>query len=94
MIPKTFKLVNRDWRVVRLADHLAEDLGVHGDCERAKAIIRIKMDDCADATFYHELAHALLYVSTRPKLSKDEDFVESLGSALHQFMLTRKGALK
>lgn len=96
MIPKSFQLVNRTYRVEKMGDDVAEAGERHGDCNRAKALIRINFDspENSEHTFYHELAHALLYATTKPKLSDNESFVDSLGAAIHQYMLTRKGELK
>lgn len=94
MIPKSFKLVNRTYRVIPYPEGLADDLKRLGDCERNSGCIRLDTatnPENLEHTFYHELAHALLYTTTKPKLSDNEDFVDSLGAALHQFMQTRKG---
>lgn len=94
MIPKSFKLVNRTYKVEKMGRELAQDLGRYGDTSRGKAVIRLdetEPKENVEHTFYHELAHALLWASTKPKLSKKEDFVDSLGAALHQFMQTQKG---
>lgn len=94
-IPTSFQLVNRKYTVEVLPKEVAEDLGRHGDCNRSKAVIRVELDypDNSEHTFYHELAHALLYATTKPKLSEKEDFVDSLGAVIHQFMKTKKGKL-
>lgn len=94
MIPKRFVLVNREWSVNKLHKDVSDEGDKHGDACRSQARIRVAFDGAEEATFYHELAHALLWVTTKPKLSNNEDFVESLGSAIHQFMLTRQGRLK
>jgi hypothetical protein len=64
-----------------------------GDCDRNKTLIRIHVSEESDLedSFSHELAHALLEFTTRPKLSKDERFVQSLGEVLCQYMNTLKG---
>ena len=94
-IPTSFQLVNRKYRVEELDKGLAEELKLHGDCNRSEGRIRIELDNPQNSehTFYHELAHALLYATTKPKLSDKEDFVDSLGAAIHQFMQTKKGKL-
>jgi Zn-dependent peptidase ImmA (M78 family) len=71
----------------------------HGDCCKEKAKIRVHLDsenpeEMVEHTFFHELVHALLYATTRPKLSDDEKFVDSLGAALHQYEQTKKGNLR
>lgn len=96
MIPKRFTLVNREYRVQKMAKDVAEAGEQFGDCDRAQGLIRVKFDNQKNAehTFYHELVHALLWTTTKPKLSKNEAFVDSLGAALHQYMQTRKGTLE
>lgn len=94
MIPKSFKLVNRTYQVKPYPDGLSEELKRLGDCDRNAGCIRLdtrENTENLEHTFYHELAHALLFTTTKPKLSENEDFVDSLGAAMHQFMQTRKG---
>ena len=96
MIPGSFKLINREYKVVELPKSLAEDLRRHGDICRDDAVIRVEMVDNMDmreSTFYHELVHALLESSSKPRLSKKEAFVDSLAAVLHQYMQTKKGKL-
>lgn len=69
----------------------------HGDCDKELGLVRLakgKDRDHVEHTFYHELAHALLWASTKPKLSDNEEFVDSLGALLHQFMQTQSGEYK
>jgi hypothetical protein len=95
LIPKTFKLVNRTWVVKEMSKSISSENKLHGDCDHARALIRVCIDhpENAEHTFFHELAHAMLKVTTKPKLSSNEDFVDSLGAALHQYMQTKKGEL-
>ena len=95
MIPKHFQLINRKYIVCTMPEEIAEKN--HGDCSREMAVIRLakgKAEESTQHTFYHELAHALLWASTKPKLSDNEEFVDSLGALLHQFEQTRKGEHK
>lgn len=95
MIPKKFTLVNRTYTVQDMPAEIAESR--LGDCNSIEARIRLakgQPPECLEHTFYHELAHALLDASTKPKLSKKEGFVDSLGALLHQFMQTQKGEFK
>jgi hypothetical protein len=97
-IPTSFHLVNRTYIVEELSSEVASDCNMVGDCNREKARVRVQLDgssdDNSEHTFYHELAHALLWATTKPKLSSDEAFVDSLGALLHQYMQTKKGTLK
>jgi len=97
VIPASFKLINRNWKVSKLPKEIAEGLRRYGDCSKERAEIRLDTTSAkenVEHTFYHELVHALLEASTKPKLSNKEDFVDSLGAALHQYMTTRKGEFK
>lgn len=97
MIPKSFQLVNRKYTVRGLGTETAEAANMHGDCNSDEAVIRVRQTknrQLMEHTYFHELAHALLYVTTKPRRSLDEEFVESLGAALHQYMLTKKGEFK
>ena len=67
---------------------------MHGDCDRAKTLIRLHVSQECDIedSFGHEWAHAVLEFTTKPQLSKDEKFVQSLGEVFCQYMNTAKGA--
>lgn len=96
MIPKSFTLVNRRWQVFDVTDNdMASDWDRHGDCDAAKAVIRIKLDneENAEHTFLHELMHALFNMSTKPELSDNEELVDSMAAGLHQYLQTKKGKL-
>lgn len=43
-IPKTFSLVNRKYRVIEMPEDVGEAAGLYGDCDRAKATIRVRLD--------------------------------------------------
>ena len=43
-----------------------------------------------EQTFFHELAHILLYLMGENKLSVNEKFVDVLGSLIYQFNITKK----
>jgi len=92
-IPATFRLVNTLWEVLPMSDEVAEAGDRHGDCDRTRTTIRIHVSSESDKedTFCHELAHALLAFTTKPKLSKDEAFVQSLGEVVHQYMTSADG---
>ena len=95
-IPTSFQVVNRKYTVEKMAKELSEDLHKFGDVNKSEGLIRILIDNPANAehTFYHELMHVLLEASTKPKLSNKEDFVDSLAAGLHQYMQTKKGQLQ
>lgn len=94
MIPKTFQQRNRKVRVIKMGKQLADELKRHGDFDADEYVIRLAPHKCTEtleSTFYHELAHCLLTGTTKPKLSDNEEFVDSLGCMLHQYMQTKKG---
>lgn len=92
-IPATFQLVNTTWRVTRMSDDIAEAGSAEGDCCRRRCEIRLHLspDNDTEDVYCHELSHALLEFTTRPKLAKDERFVQSLGEVLCQYMNSAKG---
>ncbi len=95
MIPKKFSIVNRNYRVEPMPAEIGEKR--LGDQDRGNSLIRLNPAQTREGlehTFYHELVHAMLDASTKPKLSANEDFVDSLGALLHQFMQTQKGEYK
>ena len=97
MIPKSFTLINRAYSVGSYVKGHADELKRNGDCDKETAKIRLDNSvdkECLEHTFYHELVHALLWASTKPKLSTNEDFVDSLGALLHQYEQTKKGEYK
>lgn len=94
MIPKTFQTRNRKVSVRKMSKSLSDELKRHGDWDDATAIIRLApqdSDEMLQSTFFHELAHCLLEGTTKPELSENEKFVDSLGAMFHQYMQTRKG---
>lgn len=98
-IPTSFKLINRSWSVVEMPQETADTANIHGCCARDQARIAIHIDEglpeeSVDHTYLHELVHALLYATTKPKLSDNEEFVDSLAAALHQYEQTKKGNLR
>lgn len=92
-IPTSFQLVNTTWTVDRMSEEVAEAGERHGDCDRTKTVIRIHLSSDSDPedTFCHELGHAILAFTTKPKLAKNEEFVQSLGEVLCQFFNTAEG---
>lgn len=92
MIPKGFRMFNRKYKVTRLPEERRGER--HGDCDVLAAEIRLDPTNPREAmehTFCHELCHAMLPTTTKPELTNDEDFVDSLGAALHHFLQTQKG---
>lgn len=94
MIPKTFQQRNRKVTVKRMSKQLADELKRHGDFDATDYIIRLaphEDPETLESTYFHELAHCLLEGTTKPALSNNEKFVDSLGAMLHQYMQTKKG---
>lgn len=85
-IPTSFLLAGIEWRVI-FVDELVE-LGL---TLRDVATIKLRSGmpaQIAEATFYHELIHAILYATG--KTEHDERDVDAIGAFLHQFTVTRK----
>ena len=96
MIPKSFRLINRQFVVQKLNKSVADAGSMEGDFSMRTGIIRVGSagnDEYNSHTFYHELVHALLESSSKPSLSKKEAFVDSLAAVLHQYEQTKKGEL-
>lgn len=77
-----------------MSKSLADELKRHGDFDTVDYVIRLAPHDSREAlesTFFHELAHCLLEGTTKPKLTNDEKFVDSLGAMIHQYMQTNSG---
>lgn len=76
-----------------MPEEVATAGNMHGDCNRSKSLIRlyVSQDSDIEDVYCHELSHALLEFTTRPKLASDERFVQSLGEVLCQYLNTAKG---
>jgi predicted metal-dependent hydrolase len=91
MVPKTFLLANRKWRV------LFDKLDDSGDCDSDGAIIRINRSlitadpELLAHTFEHELHHALFAMHGIHPDQHDERLIDGLSALRRQFELTRRG---
>lgn len=96
MIPKTFRQRNRNVVVKPMTQQLSDELKRHGDFDTESYVIRLAPNgrETLEHTFFHELAHCLLMGTTKPKLTNNEQFVDSLGAMIHQYMQTQKGEYK
>lgn len=93
VIPKSFQLSGRTWRV-ELHKLILDDAELCGDCCGTECIIRLKSDLSPEAmqhTFYHELCHAMCYTLGWRALNKDEERIDALGNVLFQYLKTKKG---
>lgn len=96
-IPTSFKLINRTYKIRPMREDVSNASKAIGHCHYDNADIEVKLDgkqELIEHTFYHELTHALLHASTKPKLAKDEKFVDHLAALIHQYEQTKKGELK
>ena len=93
MIPKTFQQRNRKVKVMGMSKSLSEELKRHGDFDTEQYVIRLApaQRELLESTYFHELAHCILEGTTKPKLSNNEEFVDSLGCMIHQYMQTKRG---
>ena len=96
-IPKSFKLFGHTIRVVFSASKFDEEDGAFGFASYRRNEIQIRpsseitplTEDCLEQTFYHELAHFIIYYSQysysgdKEKMYKDEGFIELVGNLMH-----------
>lgn len=62
-----------------------------GYCDPESYSIKIRSnmsDQAKQATFYHELVHAILF--TMGQTNHNEEFVDTFGGFMHQFMNTKE----
>lgn len=103
MIPKSFRLINRKWRVVlcsttsqfmKVGQGTSVTADDRGFCDPSRNLIAINQsahetkEDLLH-TWYHEFCHALAYA--RGLIDHDEAEIELMGSLLHQYDSTSKG---
>lgn len=86
-IPQSFRLAGTLWTVI-----VTEDISEMGHCDGGRAIIRVNAalpDQVQEATFFHELMHAVFYMAGVPLGDHVERDIDAFGNLLHQFHLTR-----
>ena len=97
MIPKSFKLANRTWRVEFKKDLVGgpDDLACWGSADRTHAVIRLDkdllepgMEEYLASTFEHELLHAMLWM--HGVIDHDERFVDGMALLRRQYELTKR----
>lgn len=85
-IPRSFQLAGITWKVVE-----TDAISDMGHCDSEAATIRLRSDlspQVKQATFCHELQHAIRYMSGQQ--DHDEREVDAHGNLLHQFLTTYK----
>jgi len=93
IVPRSFKLLNRNYKVTRPKAIVVDNVELNGYCASDTATISIEKGldkDLADETFLHEMTHAILFALGYDELSYDEKFVGSFSAALHQVLKTAK----
>jgi predicted SprT family Zn-dependent metalloprotease len=65
----------------------------YGRCDITGCKIDINLDHrgndtVTEQTFWHEVVHAILYRTGHVKLGKDEEFVDTIASCIHQVAST------
>ena len=89
MIPTTFQLGGRTWRVERGAKLKKKQFG---DTSPELALIRLstkcKTDEDAELTFLHELMHAIAFTMGWDELNEDEMKIDAVAGLLRQFLTT------
>ena len=94
MIPIKFTLGGTEYRV-KIEDS-SIDNAVVAQVSYPEALVSVSSRskgkkctaDYMEASFYHELVHAMLETMGKHTLSEDEELVEGLANQLHQFMKT------
>ena len=99
MIPETFKLAGRKWRVRLVTRKYLRRLtkkwglpGADGLCDPNKARVYLPCDlkgDLLEISFEHELEHAIRF--TRGETDHDEVSVDGVAQLRHQFNKSRRG---
>lgn len=82
----SFSLAGSQWTV-----SLSPDINEMGYCDPEAYCIKIRAnmsDQAKQATFYHELVHAVLF--TMGQTNHNEEFVDTFGGFIHQFMTTKE----
>jgi len=80
----SFDLAGCKWTILAVS-HMTE----MGLCDPETHTIKIRAslpEQAQQATFYHELVHAILF--TMGKTNHDEEFVDTFGGLLHQYTRT------
>ena len=90
MIPKTFRLLAHEWRVVVIPEPFWKHRDEWGSTDHALCLIEILEGhpSVMEHTFYHELTHAILALMGQDKLGADEAFVDLLGGLIQQAIST------
>lgn len=82
----TFSLGGCEWTLTRSPD--LTELGYTRPDTQSIVILEDVTDQTYAVTFYHELVHAILF--TMGKSNHDEEFVDSFGQLLYQYVKTVK----
>ena len=95
-IPETFQLLGHTYTVKLIpAADWPYDQDVYGWSDKEERWIHIcdepRARSTVEHTFFHELAHHMLWCLGRDSLSDDETFVDLLGGLLHQSFRSAQG---
>jgi hypothetical protein len=92
-IPKSFRLMGHDFNVTVVPESQWVDDETGGYCIHDKQQILIRKFGSVQAqeqVFFHELVHAMLNKMGEHELDENEQFVDVMGSLLHQFYTSAK----
>lgn len=91
-VPKTFRLLGSTYTVHLVpADKWTEADAVGYILPQSfEVYIRAGDRQLEVATFFHELAHAIMHAMGKDKLYKDEAFIDLLGALFHQAISSAK----
>jgi Zn-dependent peptidase ImmA (M78 family) len=93
-IPEEFYIAGQKW-VVKYTDDLLVADDEYGSCNVVTNTIILDGSKCIpdsrrEATFIHELLHAILNEMGHVELFKDEQFIDTLSTLIHQALITAK----
>lgn len=93
-IPNEFYIGAQKW-TVKFTDELLASDDEFGSCNTVTNTIVLDGSKCIpdsrkEATFLHELLHAILNEMGHAELFKDEQFIDTLSTFLHQALTSSK----
>lgn len=95
-IPSEFEMMGHTIEV-QMSETLVEDTGAYGISHFTKNLIvlqtptrEVSMSFIVQ-TFFHEVAHFIMFYMGEHKLNDNEKFIDVLGNCIYQVMRTKRG---
>jgi len=95
-IPKTFELAGQTIKTKVSASIETEGAVGLSKFHQNEIRVRTKLDgedivhDVQVQTFFHEMAHMLMYIMNEHELNNNEKFIDNLGQFLYQYEKSKK----